>query len=194
MDTGTKKHNLLFQLGNYVKYKGEVVQINNELLAKHLLNQLDEPIEPIEICKKWLYRFGFKTMYKDWYIIHSKSVWVKININWENKKENNEPINWSFGCTKMNDYGCDIKYIHELQNGIAPINHLCLKITIDNEIEILGSKLFNLSPLQQQIEILKKQIELYHYEHGSYDESYKNQQIELLTTLESLELKKSEKK
>ena len=191
MEENINKHLSKFQLGNYVKYKGEVVQINNELLAMHLLNQLDEPLEPIEICKEWLYRFGFKAMYKDWYVIHSKSVWVKTNINWENKKEDNGPINWSFGCTRMNDYGCDIKYIHELQNGIAPINHLCLKITIDNEIEILGSKLFNLSPLQQQIEILKKQIEVYHHKNSSYDESYKTQQIELLAILEDLKLKKS---
>lgn len=184
MEENINKHLSKFQLGNYVKYKGEVVQINNELLAKHLLNQLDEPIEPIEICKEWLYRFGFRNIDYHFFTILNKGIYVS-SLNIETSG------NWLLGSPKLAHLSFEIKYIHEILNAVAHLNETSIGVNIDTEIEILGSKLFNLSPLQQQIEILKKQIELYHYEYGSYDESYKSQQIELLAILEDLKLKKA---
>lgn len=140
MEENINKHLSKFQLGNYVKYKGEVVQINNKLLAKHLLNQEDEPIKPIEICKEWLYRFGFRNIDYHFFTILNKSIYVSSL----NKKASEF---WLLGSPKLAHLSFEIKYIHEIQNAVAHLNETSIGVNIDTEIEILGSKLFNLSPL-----------------------------------------------
>jgi len=176
-----------YQLGNIIKYKDEIVEITKELLGRYYLDQLDEPFVPIEINTEWLYRLGFRNFDGHIFTILNKAIYVsKLDLEYLGL--------WLLGSPKLSQLGLQIKYVHEIQNAVSHLNETSIGININTEIEILGAKLLNLSPIEQQIEILKKQIELYHYAYGSYNEMFKAQQYELLATLENLRLRKLKKK
>jgi|SRR5690606_4705634 len=168
-----------FQIGNIVLYKEQVTEITKELLAKFHLEQLDEPFIPIEITKEWLLRFGFRFFGKYNCTILNKSIYVS-NMNFEHSGF------WYLGCPQLAYFHYDIRYIHEIQNAVSHLDQTSIDLSINTEIEILGAKLFNLSPLEQLIEILKKQIELYNNEGFTYNNSFSSEQLKLLSTLESL--------
>lgn len=173
-----------YQIGNFVSYKGETVQIDNELLAKYLLNQLDEPFRPIKINEQWLLRFGFRNFDGFHFTILDKSIYI-TNMYLESSGH------WMIGSSKIQHFNFNVRFLHELQNAVSHFDQTSIDINIHTEIEILGAKLFNLSPVEQQIEILKKQIELYYGTYRTYDNEYKAEQLDLLTVLENLRLKKS---
>jgi len=176
-----------YQIGNFVSYKGDIIQINSELLGKHLLNQLDEPFKQIEIKETWLYRFGFRKLDNFMFSILNRTIYVsKLNLK--------DSEFWFLGSPKLPQLAYEIKYIHEIQNGVAHLDQTSIGISIDTEIEILGAKLFNLSPTEQHIEILKKQIELCDDSYGADDARFQAEQIELLSILEGLKSKKLMKK
>ncbi|WCM42452.1 hypothetical protein MG290_01915 [Flavobacterium sp. CBA20B-1] len=175
-----KKEN--YQIGNIVLYKGEVTEITKELLGKYHLEQLDEPFTPIEITKEWLYRFGFRCLDGHIYTILDKGIYVsKLNLEHSGF--------WLLGSPKLAQLAFEIKHVHEIQNAVSHLEQTSIDLSISTEIEILGAKLFNLSPIEQQIEILKKQIELFYYEDSPYKESYKIEQLKLLSILEDLKEK-----
>lgn len=171
-----------FQIGNIVLYKGNVTEITKELLAKFHLEVLDEPFIPIEISKEWLLRFGFRFFGKYNCTILNKAIYVS-NMNFE------QTGFWHLGCPQLAYFHYDIRYIHEIQNAVSHLDQTSIDLSINTEIEILGAKLFNLSPIEQQIEILKKQIELYDQEDSSYSKSFASQQHKLLSILEDLKEK-----
>lgn len=168
-----------YQIGNFVKYKGETVQVDNELLAKYLLNQLDEPFRPIRFNEQWLLRFGFRKQCSSFYV--NGNFYIS-SLNFEHTGR------YLFGNSRLEYFNYDICHVHEMQNAIAHINNTYISLNFDSEIQVLSAKLSNLSPLDQLIEILKKQIEL---QDDQRDQDYKVQQYELLTFLENLKSKVS---
>ncbi|WP_353159269.1 hypothetical protein [Myroides odoratus] len=172
-----------YRIDNIVKYKGKTVVLDNELLGKHLLGQLDEPFEPVIIGRIWLNRLGFRKFHDGLYTTLNRNLIIS----------NNDKTFDSWRIHRLgegNALGDDIKYVHEIQNAISHIKEFLTRDSVDIEIEILGAKLIELSPLDQHITILKKQIELCNDKYNEYPDQYKAQQVELLSILEGLELKK----
>ena len=95
------------RIGNYVEYNGETIKLDGSLLCCYIQNELDFPLNKIQLTEEILLKFGFeeKSKSKNFYLGN-----FRFHIS---KPANHDGFIFCDGYDVITD---KIKYVHQLQN------------------------------------------------------------------------------